>query len=190
MLIPISALHTPTPCDSRPTQNNNAYFVRSCFFQMARFRWHTSRISGLAGSGWLSFSFLVSQRKFLFLLHTDFGFALYRLDSGQKVLSSSFVSQPIRQARSPGPAFTSAPVPVRLDTSTFFSAPFGFVLEGDLKPLANRGLMPLPVWYSPDGKFLVGIAFAEFFKVDLATFKRENLPSSFRIACTRLAASS
>src|SRR5882724_955141 len=110
----------------------------------------------------------------------DFGFALYRLDSGQKVLSSSFVSHPIRQARSPGPAFTSAPVPVRLDTSTFFSAPFGFVLEGDLKPLANRGLMPLPVWYSPDGKFLVGIAFAEFFKVDLATFKRENLPSFFQ----------
>jgi dipeptidyl aminopeptidase/acylaminoacyl peptidase len=71
--------------------------------------------------------------------------AIYRVDDGKKLFAASVHSFP--------KGFVEVPVP--FDSTTDFSAPFGFFLSNSLKQFANRGLVRHPTWFSLDGKFLI-----------------------------------
>jgi len=93
---------------------------------------------------------------------------ILRTDTGQKVFSSSIHPHPSDRAI----------VPILLDTESAFPAPFGFILSNNTKPLANRGLIHYPLWFSPDGEFLLAGDNISALRVNLSTFSRENLPSA------------
>src|SRR5262249_3184474 len=112
--------------------------------------------------------------------HTpDMGFAVYRIDSQQKMFSTTLFIPPVGEARRIRPP-TLLPVSVPLNIKTAFSAPFGFVVADNFELLSNRSLTTLPVWYSPDEKFLVAGGFGEFLRLDLSTLKKEDLPVPVR----------
>ena len=97
----------------------------------------------------------------------DMQLAIYRLADARKVFSSS-----IRNV-----SFGFAGVPIPLDSTTDFSAPFGFFLSNSINRIANRGLFHLPVWFSPDGKFLVAGDDSNSLRVNLSNFTKESFSS-------------
>ena len=58
--------------------------------------------------------------------------------------------------------------------------PFGFFLATDIKQFANRGLIRWPVWFSPDGKFLISGDDKNALRVNLTSFAKENFASPLR----------
>jgi hypothetical protein len=141
-------------------------------YDLSMFRWRVSDGKQLESralripSGCLSAS-LSMNGDLLGCYAPSLEFALYKMDSDQKILSAS-----IHNAL-PGQAF----VPVPLESNSYFSAPFGYIVSRDMLPLANRGLFHLPIWFSPDGKFVIAGDDAAAIRVNLVTLARENLPS-------------
>ncbi|HWZ98341.1 MAG TPA: hypothetical protein VN025_11325 [Candidatus Dormibacteraeota bacterium] len=97
----------------------------------------------------------------------NFDFVLYRLDSDQKIFSTSIHIPPSGQTF----------VPIPLENDIYFSAPFGYIVSHDLQPLVNRGLLHHPIWFSPDGKFVIAGDDTSGIRVNLATLTKESLPS-------------
>ena len=93
--------------------------------------------------------------------------ALYRLDDGARLFSASIRNVP------PGLGGVLTP----FDSTTDFSAPFGFFLSNTIKQFANRGLFRLPVWFSPDGKFMIAGDDSNSLRVNLSAFTKENFGS-------------
>jgi len=96
--------------------------------------------------------------------------AIYRMDDARKLFSASVHHFP------KGAAY----FPIPFATTTNFSAPFGFFLSDNIKQFANRGLMHLPVWFSPDGKFLISGDDRGALLVNLTTFAKEDFSSPIR----------
>src|SRR5579859_188930 len=115
-------------------------------------------------------------------------FALYKLESGQKVFSWPLTFRRPPQARSALSIPDPAPALVRLDVKSAFSSPFGYILENDWKPIANHNVVRLPAWFSPDSKFVIVGNQLEFIRVDLTTYKKENLPSAIQKHFTEIVA--
>jgi len=76
------------------------------------------------------------------------------------------------------PRFRFFPVPLDLDTA--FASPFGYVMANDLKPVANSGLFPLPMTFSPDGATLTVGARQNEFRVDIPGRKKTGLPAKLK----------
>jgi WD40 repeat protein len=93
--------------------------------------------------------------------------AIYRLENGKKLFSASIHSF--------ATGFGGVPTP--FDSTTDFSAPFGFFLSSSVKQFANRGLFRLPTWFSPDGKFLIAGDDSNSLRVNMSTFTKENFAS-------------
>jgi hypothetical protein len=97
----------------------------------------------------------------------DMSLDLYRLSNAKKVFSAPIHNLPVG----------SQHVAVPLESPTNFSAPFGYFLSSEITPLANRGLFRVPVWFSPDGNFLIAGDEYDSLRVNLNTFSKENFAS-------------
>jgi hypothetical protein len=72
----------------------------------------------------------------------------------------------------------STVVPIPLGSDTPFAAPFGFTLAHDMKPIANRTNIGLPMRFSPDGSMLIAGDVRDAVRVDLVGRKKTNLPGA------------
>lgn len=96
--------------------------------------------------------------------------AIYRLDEARKLFSASVHDFP------KGAVY----FPIPFDSTTNFSAPFGFFLSNNIMQFANRGLVHEPTWFSPDGKFLIAGDDRDAIRVNLTTLAKENFASPIR----------
>jgi hypothetical protein len=97
----------------------------------------------------------------------DFSLGILKISTGEWIFS--------QELHAPDPQFRIVPISIDLDTA--FAGPFGFYLSHDLKPLANRGLLGLPMTFSADSQAFIAIDSVDAVAIDLATRKKMRLPA-------------
>lgn len=97
----------------------------------------------------------------------DWQLAIYRLRDAKKVFAA-----PLHQSSS---GFMRVPIP--FDFVTDFSSPFGFFVSDSFKQVANRGLFRLPIWFSPDGRFVIAGDDSAVLSVNLVDFSKDKFSS-------------
>jgi len=97
----------------------------------------------------------------------DLQLAIYRLEDAKRVFSAQIHSVPAGINR----------VPIPFDSTTDFSAPFGYFVSNSFKQIANRGLVSVPVWFSPDGESVIAGDNSSAIRINLNNFSKENFSS-------------
>ncbi len=102
-------------------------------------------------------------------LGPDLSLELYRTSDLQRVFSQKIGPDM--------PAAVHLRLPIRRDSP--FATPFGFMSANDFTPLEGRGALHAPLFFSPDGKFLLLNEESASFRLDLPSLTKTNLPAFF-----------
>ena len=181
-LQPVAFFGAPLSYPARFSADSSNLIVVSYGLEMAR--WHlpdakTISHGELPIEGGCLDATLSNDGTLLACYRPNLVLALIKLESGEVTASIKLADEPAGDSR-----YTIIP----LDRHTAFAGSFGFAVANNIDPLADRGLMHLPAFFSQDGTFMLADGPGNACRIDLATGKKSKLPSPFQKRNIRLAA--